>query len=195
MLQLKCHVTCFSATAMFFCVFRVRQGIRPLLPLPEGLYWPVDGLLLSTSGGHRCQLACLLHHTLHRGSFCCTDLHYLHLWGPGETTSPGGALPHQQEQQPSETHIVLVRTFWLQAMHGVLNAAHLLTRAQVFCCIKKRQMVQHCSGHAVHFFSDMDCALWWIIPCWVCVRMDHRALSWLVAMSSQKLLLWVSILV
>lgn len=45
------------------------------------------------------------------------------------------------------------------------------------------------------FFSDMDCALWWIIPCWVCVRMDHRALSWLVAMSSQKLLLWVSILV
>lgn len=30
---------------------------------------------------------------------------------------------------------------------------HICSRAQVFCCVKKRQMVQHCIGHAVHFFQ------------------------------------------
>lgn len=94
---------------MCVCLCCLSQGIWPLLPLPESLYRPVDSFSLSTTGGHRCQLACLLHHTLHWGSFRCTDLHHLHLRGSGEADPPGSALPHQQTQQPSDTHTVLVK--------------------------------------------------------------------------------------
>lgn len=61
------------------CVSRPSQGVWPLLPLPEGLYRPVDGLLVSAAGGDGRQLTCLLHHSLHRGSFRLADLHHLHL--------------------------------------------------------------------------------------------------------------------
>lgn len=93
------------------------QGVRPLLPLPEGLHRPVDGLLLSLAGRHRRQLAGVLHHSLHWGSFCRTDLHHLHLRGTGETDPPGCSLPHQQKQQLTETNAVLVSTLFIYSTH------------------------------------------------------------------------------
>lgn len=95
-----CQFLCFIPVC-------VPQGIWPLLPLPEDLHRAVDGLLLPAAGGHRCQLACLLHHTLHRRGFRRTNLHHLHLRGPGEADSPGGALSGQQTQRPAEAHPVL----------------------------------------------------------------------------------------
>lgn len=100
---------CYSLTPVDFGVLLCfSQGLRPLLPLPEGLHRPVDGLLLSLAGRHRRQLAGVLHHSLHRGSFCRTDLHHFHLRSTGETDPPGCSLPRQQKQQFTETNAVLV---------------------------------------------------------------------------------------
>lgn len=76
------------------------------------------------AGGYRRQLPRLLHHTLYRGSLRLTHLHHLHLRGLGETHPPGGPLSLQQEQQPGQTHHVLVCGHIILTQYPVVNQSN-----------------------------------------------------------------------
>lgn len=69
------------------------QGLRPVLPVAEGLHRPVDGAAVFDPGCHGRQLSGVLHHTVHGGGLCCSYLPHLHLRSPGEAPPPGGGLP------------------------------------------------------------------------------------------------------
>lgn len=80
------------------------QGLRPFLSVAADLHRLVDSPAVFTVGCHRCQFPGVLHHSFHRGGLCRPHLPHLHLWGFGETVSPGRTLPLQCIQWFGQAH-------------------------------------------------------------------------------------------